>query len=32
MTWHPAHDEVRSSGWSKIPAHVDGDEAEDDDS
>lgn len=22
MTWHPARDDVRSSGWSRIPAEI----------
>lgn len=22
MNWHPAHPEVRASGWTRIPEHI----------
>ena len=29
MNWHPQNDEVRSSGWSRVPECADGEEVED---
>lgn len=29
MTWHPQNDEVRSSGWSRVPEYPVGEEVED---
>ena len=26
MTWQPARDDVRSSGWSRIPHELDGED------
>lgn len=28
MNWHPANGEVRSSGWSRIPDEVEGEEVD----